>query len=72
MGVSVPAPKGNDKSAARLIALASFGLILLLPPALVRFDHNAAVLGVPVLWAYLFLVWAVIIGLIAVLVRRSG
>jgi hypothetical protein len=29
------------------------------------------VLGVPLLWAYLFGAWAVVIGLIAVAVRRS-
>lgn len=68
----MPAPEDQGNLVARLVAVASFGLILLLPPALTRFDHNTEILGVPVLWAYLFLVWAVIIALIAALVRRSG
>lgn len=66
------APGGNEQLSARLIAVAVFGLVLLLPPVLVRFNHVTEVLGVPVLWAYLFLTWAVIIGLIAMLVRRRG
>lgn len=66
----MPAPRNNEQLSARLVAVAVFGLVLILPPILVRFNHMTEVLGVPVLWAYLFLAWAMIIGLIAILVRR--
>ena len=38
-------------------------------PFLAVFDLDTLVWGVPVLWAYLFLVWAAIIALVAWVVR---
>ena len=57
---------------ASLTVVAAFGLVLLTPPLLSAFNHGGQALGVPVVWMYLFVAWAVIIGLIAVLVRKSG
>jgi hypothetical protein len=43
----------------------------LVPPLVVVFDGGGQVAGVPVIWVYLFVVWAAIIGLVAVAVRRT-
>lgn len=50
---------------ARLVAVAVLALALFNYPFLAVFDTDALVLGVPVLWAYLFLVWAGVIALVA-------
>jgi hypothetical protein len=54
---------------ARLVAIAVLGFLLLNAPLLTIADSEATVAGVPVLYAYLFGVWAVLIGLIALLVH---
>jgi hypothetical protein len=54
---------------ARLVAIAVLGFVLLNAPLLTIADSDATVAGIPVLYAYLFTVWAVLIGLIALIVR---
>lgn len=56
---------------ARLTAVAILGFLLLNYPLLSLTDSGATVLGIPGLYAYLFAVWALLIGLIALLVRGS-
>jgi hypothetical protein len=63
--------RDDDQLAGRLVAVAALGLVLIIPPLLTQFDHPDRVFGVPVLWAYLYIVWAVVIGLVAVLGGRS-
>lgn len=65
-------PPDDEQLTGRLVAVAVFAFLLFVPPLLAQFDRVSAVLGVPVVWAYLFLSWAGVIGLIAVIVRRSG
>jgi hypothetical protein len=65
-------PRDDERLGARLVMVAAFGALLLLPPILPQFDRAELVLGVPILWGYLFLAWAVIIGLIAAVLGRSG
>ena len=36
------------------------------------FDTGAMVLGVPLLWVYLMVAWAAVIGLIAAAARKAG
>jgi hypothetical protein len=55
---------------ARLVAIAVFGFLLLNAPLLTIADSDATVGGIPVLYAYLFAVWAALIALIALVVRR--
>jgi Ca2+/Na+ antiporter len=55
-----------------LIALFVLGVALLTPPLLIVFNSPARVLGVPVLYLYLFAVWVVLIALVAVAVERGG
>lgn len=55
----------------RLTAAGAFGLLLLNYPLLALFDRPVRVLGVPLLWAYLFTLWASLIALIAYVVHRT-
>lgn len=57
---------------ARLVALALFGFLLLNFPLLSLADSEARVLGIPALYAYLLAVWALLIALIALIVRGSN
>jgi hypothetical protein len=54
---------------ARLLAIAVLGFLLLNAPLLTIAEGDASIAGVPVLYAYLFGVWAVLIGLIALIVH---
>jgi hypothetical protein len=68
----VATPGDDERLGARLVTVAALGALLLLPPLLPQFNREELVLGVPVMWGYLFLAWAVIIGLIAAVLGRSG
>ncbi|MET7378334.1 hypothetical protein ABZT08_05820 [Streptomyces sp. NPDC005526] len=63
--------RDDEQLGLRLTAVAAAGFVLIVPPFLVRFDRMGQVFGVPVLAAYLFLVWAIVIGLVAVIGGRS-
>lgn len=54
----------------RLVAIFVLGLMLLLPPLLLVFNRPATVLGIPVLYLYLFFTWAGLIALGAIAVRN--
>jgi hypothetical protein len=55
-----------------LIALFVLGAFLLLPPFLLVFNRPEPVLGIPLFYLYLFLAWALLIGLGAAAARRLG
>lgn len=55
---------------ARLVATAVLALLLFNYPFLAVFGVDTLIVGVPVLWAYLFIVWAAVIAL-AVWIERS-
>jgi|AMWB02.1.fsa_nt_gi hypothetical protein len=57
---------------ARLVALFVLGWILLNYPVLAIFNAPSFVWGVPVLHAYLFAVWSLLILLIVWATRRRG
>ena len=61
----------RDKT-PRLAGAAALGFLLFNYPLLAVFDRDIRVLGVPLLWAYLFSVWAALIAIAAVIVRRAG
>jgi hypothetical protein len=65
-------PAGSEQFGGRMVAVAVFGFLLLVPPLVSIFDRGHQLFGVPVIWAYLFVVWTAMIALVAVLVRRSG
>lgn len=57
----------------RLIALSGLGVVLFTYPILSLFAHDGLVLGVPILYGYLFGAWALLIGLSAwIIEQRRG
>jgi hypothetical protein len=54
----------------RLMALFVLGMLLLNYPLLNLVAGTGQVLGVPVLYAYVFAVWALLIGLVALVVEK--
>lgn len=56
----------------RLVAVFLLGCLLLNFPLLYLFSASAPVLGVPLLFVYVFAAWAVLIMLLALAVERPG
>jgi hypothetical protein len=61
-----------DTKAQRLVALCLLGFLLFNYPILALFNRAGLVLGIPVLYAYIFAAWALLIALMAIIVGRSG
>jgi hypothetical protein len=61
----------HGRRSERLVALALLGLLLFDYPVLSLFSSEGRVLGIPLLYAYLFAAWTTVIALIALIVRRS-
>ena len=55
----------------RLVGLFLLGCLLFNFPLLALFNVRGTVLGVPVVYAYLFGAWALLIALVAVIMERS-
>jgi hypothetical protein len=55
----------SERKGARFIALCMLGMVLFNFPLLALFNVPATVFGVPVLYAYIFVAWAALIGLMA-------
>lgn len=55
----------------RLVAVFLVGFLLFNYPLLALFNRSVRVFGVPLLYAYIFLAWALLIGLAALVVERS-
>ena len=51
----------------RFVALCALGLLLFNYPILALFNVSGTVLGVPLLYAYIFIAWTVLIALMAIL-----
>lgn len=56
----------------RLIAVFLLGLLLLTPPLLAIFNIERLIFGIPILYLYLFGGWALLVGLVALVLRRRG
>ena len=56
----------------RLVALFLLGALLLNFPFLHLVDLPVVVLGVPLLYAYVFVVWGLLIGLMALVLERRS
>ena len=56
----------------RLIALFLFGALFLNYPLFSLFAGPTLVVGIPLLYIYVFVVWAVLIALIAIVVERRS
>jgi hypothetical protein len=60
----------NDAKEPRFVALCMLGLVLFNFPVLALFNVGGTVLGVPVLYAYIFAAWALLIALMALVAER--
>lgn len=56
---------------ARMVAVAALALLLFGFPVMALFDVDVRMLGVPLLWAYLFIAWGVVIAVVAWVVRDA-
>jgi len=56
----------------RLVALFLLGLLLFNYPLLHLFERPGDILGIPLLYAYVFTVWALLIGLMALVLEKGN
>ena len=56
---------------AKLACLFMLGCLLFNYPLLALFNLPASVFGVPLLYAYLFVAWAALIALVAIVMERT-
>lgn len=59
------------RKAARLVGLCMLGMLMFNYPILALFNRTGAVFGVPLLYAWIFGAWAVLIVLMARAVERD-
>ena len=59
----------HERKGQRLIALFIFGCLLFNYPVLSLFNVATEAFGVPVLYAYIFAAWALLVGLMALVVE---
>ena len=59
----------HDRKGQRLVALFILGCLLFNYPVLSLFNVAAVAFGVPVLYAYIFAAWALLVGLMALVVE---
>ncbi|BDG01352.1 hypothetical protein [Anaeromyxobacter oryzae] len=62
--------KRSGNTGQRLVAIFLMGVVLLDYPILSLFARSADLAGIPLLYAYVFVVWTLVIGLLAVAVER--
>lgn len=60
----------EDRTSTRLVVLAVVGFALFSYPLLRIADVPVIVLGVPLVWLYVFTVWALLILLVALTLRK--
>jgi len=65
--MSNPESKGQ-----RFVALCMLGALLFNFPVLALFNIPATLLGVPVLYAYIFIAWAALIALMGIVAESDG
>jgi hypothetical protein len=70
MGKATPMSE-SEKRKPRLVALCLLGCLLFNYPILALFNVRGTLLGIPVLYAYIFSVWALLIALMAFAVERG-
>ena len=60
----------EETKAQRFVALCMLGMLLFNVPILALFNVSGTLLGVPVLYAYIFMAWAALIALMALVAER--
>jgi hypothetical protein len=61
----------SSRKGPRLVALFLLGCLLFNYPLLALFNVRATALGIPLLYAYLFFAWALLIGLVAAVMESA-
>ena len=61
---------GTDRKGQRMVALCMLGCVLFNFPVLALFNVPGALFGVPLIYAYIFVAWALLIALMAWAVER--
>ncbi|MBK9236161.1 MAG: hypothetical protein IPO19_08930 [Rhodoferax sp.] len=60
----------SDITGQRLVAIVLLGCVLFNYPVLSLFSKPAMWLGIPLLYLYIFVIWALLIGLTAFVIER--
>jgi hypothetical protein len=61
----------SSRKGQRLVGIFLLGCLLFNYPMIALFNVRATVLGVPLLYAYLFAAWTLLIVLVALIMRRE-
>ena len=61
-----------ESKGQRFVALCMLGTLLFNYPILALFNVSGTLLGVPTLYAYIFIAWATLIGLMAFVAESRG
>jgi hypothetical protein len=61
----------DETRSQRFVALCMLGLLLFNYPILALFNVSGTFFGVPILYAYIFIAWAALIALMALVVDRD-
>jgi len=61
----------SSRKGQRLVGIFLLGCLLFNYPLLALFNVRVTVLGVPLLYAYLFTAWALLIALVAFVIERA-
>lgn len=62
----------DGTKAQRLVALCMLGLLLFNYPILALFNKATLVLGIPLIYAYIFAAWALLVAAMAWVAERDG
>jgi hypothetical protein len=62
----------DETKAQRLVGLCMLGVLLFNFPVLSLFNKPIFVIGIPLIYAYIFLAWAVLVALMALVARTRG
>jgi hypothetical protein len=59
-----------SRTGQRLVAIAAVGFVALTYPVMSVANTNGRIVGIPTLYVYIFLVWAALIGVSALIIER--
>lgn len=62
----------SESRGQRFVALCMLGVLLFNYPVLALFNVHGTLFGVPVLYAYMFIAWAALIGLMALIAETDS
>jgi hypothetical protein len=62
----------SESRGQRFVALCMLGVLLFNYPVLALFNVHGTLLGVPVLYAYMFIAWAALIALMALIAESDN